>query len=251
MNKQNILSDLAGKIYVVPSEARKQDLLNELKAMETPAVLSFVNAHAVNLGFENKSFLADLLGSDWLLRDGSGMKLAYMFWSERPGLNMNGTDFIPDLLCQFWGETCMAFGTTNPNLEYAVDKINALGVEVIGYEDGFQSFERYLQKSKQYRPRLILLGMGMPKQESLSALLKRELDYPVLIINGGAILDFLSGNIKRSPKLIRSFGMEWVWRLALEPSRLWQRYLIGNIKFIYRILTVSNFRFSDKRRGVQ
>lgn len=246
MTSQKLLSDLAGKIYVVPSDSGKNDLTKMLKGIDKPSVLSFVNAHAVNLCFENHGFFEDLMGSDWLLRDGSGMKLAYFFWNKKPGLNMNGTDFIPEILGQFSGESCLLFGTKNPNLKLASDKIGDLGVDVIVYENGFQCLDWYLEKAKQYRPKLILLGMGMPKQEKLSMLLKRELDYPVLIVNGGAVLDFLSGKIRRSPKIFRSCGMEWLWRLALEPDRMWKRYVIGNFKFIFRFLSVPGFRLTAK-----
>ena len=246
MNNRHLLSDLVGKIYVVRSVSKKNDLIESLKAIEKPTVLSFVNAHAVNLCFENQRFFKDLLKADWLLRDGSGLKLAYFFWNRRPGLNMNGTDFIPEILGRFSGESCIVFGTKNPNLKMASDKINGLGLEVLECADGFQSLDWYLEKAKRHSPKLILLGMGMPKQERLSMLLKRELEYPVLIVNGGAVLDFLSGNIRRSPKIFRSCGMEWVWRLALEPSRMWKRYVIGNVKFIFRFLSVPGFRLTTK-----
>ncbi len=246
MTSQKLLSDLAGKIYVVFSDSGKNDLTRMLKGIDKPSVLSFVNAHAVNLCFEKHGFFEDLMDSDWLLRDGSGMKLAYFFWNKKPGLNMNGTDFIPEILGQFSGESCLLFGTKNPNLKLASDKITDFGVDVIDYDNGFQCLDWYLEKAKQYRPKLILLGMGMPKQEKLSMLLKRELHYPVLIVNGGAVLDFLSGKIRRSPKIFRSCGMEWLWRLALEPGRMWKRYVLGNFKFIFRFLFVAGFRLSTK-----
>ena len=246
MSSRKIFSGLVGKIHVVPSSSQKNDLIKALKGMKKPAVLSFVNAHAVNLCFENHCFFEDLLGSDWLLRDGSGMKLAYSFWRKRAGLNMNGTDFIPEIVSRYSGERCLLFGTRNPNLQLASDKINGMGVEVLACEDGFQPLDRYLERAKQYQPKLILLGMGMPKQERLSMLLKEELDYPAIIINGGAVLDFLSGNINRSPKIFRLCGMEWVWRLVLEPSRMWKRYVIGNVKFIYRFLSEPSLKLSAK-----
>lgn len=246
MNSRRILSNLVKKIHLVSSLSRKDDLISKFNSIEQPTVLSFVNAHAVNLCFKNNRFFEDLLDSDWLLRDGSGMKLAYSFWNKQPGLNMNGTDFIPEILECYSGKNCIIYGTKNPNLSLAAEKINALGVEVIDYENGFQQFHLYIEKAKQSRPSLILLGMGMPKQERLSILLKAELDYPVLIINGGAVLDFLSGKIRRSPLLFRLYGMEWLWRFALEPSRMWKRYIVGNVVFIFRLLSVPSFWLSTK-----
>jgi exopolysaccharide biosynthesis WecB/TagA/CpsF family protein len=76
--------------------------------------------------------------------------------------------------------------------------------------------------------------MGMPKQERVAALLARHLDYPCLIICGGAILDFLGGKVTRAPKAFRRIGMEWLYRFMLEPKRLFKRYMVGNFVFLYR-----------------
>ena len=81
---------------------------------------------------------------------------------------------------------------------------------------------------------MVILGMGMPTQELLSAMLARELPGPVLIVNGGAILDFIAGRVRRAPGLMRRLGLEWLFRLLLEPARLWRRYLLGNVIFLWR-----------------
>ena len=52
----------------------------------------------------------------------------------------------------------------------------------------------------------------------------------------GGLFDFYSGRMPRAPQWIREIGMEWVWRLAQEPRRMWQRYIIGNPLFLYRVL---------------
>jgi len=55
-------------------------------------------------------------------------------------------------------------------------------------------------------------------------------------IGVGALFDFLSGSIPRAPALLRVLRLEWLFRLALEPGRLWRRYLIGNPLFLWRVL---------------
>lgn len=76
--------------------------------------------------------------------------------------------------------------------------------------------------------------MGMPKQELVSQQLSQQLQHPALIINGGGIVDFMSGTKQRAPVWLRKIGMEWSYRLFLEPKRLWRRYVIGNIVFLWR-----------------
>jgi len=71
------------------------------------------------------------------------------------------------------------------------------------------------------------MAMGMPKQEEVSVRLREALAHPVLIVNGGAILDYIGGKVPRAPRLMRQVGMEWLFRLAVEPRRLFSRYVLG------------------------
>jgi exopolysaccharide biosynthesis WecB/TagA/CpsF family protein len=89
--------------------------------------------------------------------------------------------------------------------------------------------------------------MGMPKQELLSATIARELPGPMLIVNGGAILDFLAHRVPRAPRVMRNLGLEWLFRLLIEPTRLWRRYLIGNLVFLWRTLQVVQYRRAPER----
>ena len=78
--------------------------------------------------------------------------------------------------------------------------------------------------------------MGMPRQEYLSKYLKKNYNKSLIIINGGAIIGFMSESIKRSPKLIRKFKLEWFYRLLNEPIRLFYRYVIGIPIFFSRLI---------------
>jgi N-acetylglucosaminyldiphosphoundecaprenol N-acetyl-beta-D-mannosaminyltransferase len=78
--------------------------------------------------------------------------------------------------------------------------------------------------------RLLCLGVSAPKQEVWAHDYLNELGLPVLCV--GAAFDFLAGRKPRAPKWMRTIGMEWFFRLATEPRRLWKRYLLGNAVFI-------------------
>ena len=62
-----------------------------------------------------------------------------------------------------------------------------------------------------------------------------RLNVPVCI-GVGALFDYLSGRVTRAPRWMLDLGLEWIFRLLLGPGRMWKRYLIGNIKFILRML---------------
>ncbi|HPU16845.1 MAG TPA: WecB/TagA/CpsF family glycosyltransferase, partial [Polymorphobacter sp.] len=79
----------------------------------------------------------------------------------------------------------------------------------------------------------------MPKQERVARLMKHGLHQDMAIACGGAILDFLSGHVTRAPGWMRRSGLEWMYRLSLEPKRLFGRYVVGNPLFLLRSAIMS------------
>lgn len=85
------------------------------------------------------------------------------------------------------------------------------------------------------RPDVVWVGLGTPKQERWMAARREELGIP-LLVGVGAAFDFLSGRVAQAPRWMREAGFEWLFRLAVEPRRLWRRYLLGGGEFVLRIL---------------
>ena len=73
-----------------------------------------------------------------------------------------------------------------------------------------------------------------PVQDAWIARHASRIEAPVLAGVGG-LFDFFAGNVSRAPLAVRAVGMEWAWRLALEPKRLWRRYILGNAVFLGRL----------------
>ena len=76
----------------------------------------------------------------------------------------------------------------------------------------------------------MLVGLGVPLQDQWLAANEHRLNAPVTIGVGG-LFDYFAGSVSRAPHWLRIIGMEWIWRLMLEPRRLARRYLIGNANF--------------------
>lgn len=227
---------LINKLHIVPAVAQYERLLQELAQPSRPTVVSFLNQHAFNLSLKDAVFRDVLLGSDVLLRDGVGMAWCLRKLDVAPGLNMNGTDLIPAILKTYAGRRAVVLGTTRVYAEQAAQKLRETGLIVENVLDGFADDAAYLSAVVAARPDVVLLGMGMPKQERIAAQLAKSLAYPVLIINGGAILDFLAGRFPRAPQWLRHMRLEWLYRLSREPQRLWQRYVTGGAVFVCRVL---------------
>lgn len=230
-------SILLKKITLVHNEPGLEQLMQRLCAPDQSQVLAFANAHAFNSAADSVEFFEALNSANVILRDGSGMAMLYRMLGTKPGLNLNGTDLIPKIIERFNGEPIALFGTQDPYLSKAAAVLcaNIAPRSQLTCKDGFQTADTYLMLAKEAKPKLIVLGMGMPKQEKVAAQLI-ALNSPCLIVCGGAIIDFMGGKTSRAPKWMQSIGIEWIYRLAMEPRRLFSRYLIGNPVFLLRIL---------------
>ncbi len=82
-----------------------------------------------------------------------------------------------------------------------------------------------------FRPNVVWIALGTPKQDLVAQELCRLINVPIVCV--GAAFDFISGAKKTAPIWMQKFGLEWLFRLASEPRRLWKRYLLGNLKFLF------------------
>ena len=233
--------ELLTRLSSVEDAKQESQLLRALATPAYPTVLGFANAHAMNSAARDTAFSMALSRCDVLLRDGSGMAILLRLLHQEPGLNLNGTDLIPKLIQRFGGRTIALFGTREPYLGRARSEVE---VRLARHSPcvcahGFLPDEHYLQLARRHRPALILLGMGMPRQELLAQRLRATLDHPCLIVCGGAIIDFLGGKTARAPHWMRAAGLEWCYRLGAEPRRLFRRYVLGNPLFLGRALRFS------------
>ena len=84
-------------------------------------------------------------------------------------------------------------------------------------------------------PDLLWIGMTAPKQEKWAYRHWHELDIHCHCGTIGAVFDFYAGTVKRAPLWWQEHSLEWLYRLLMEPRRMWRRYIIGNTKFLYYI----------------
>jgi len=83
-------------------------------------------------------------------------------------------------------------------------------------------------------PDIVWVGISTPKQELWMARMRARLTAPVLI-GVGAAFDFHSGTVAQAPSWMQRSGLEWLFRLAHEPRRLWRRYLVDNPWFLFEL----------------
>jgi len=231
------VADLIARIRITLDGDRAATIAS-LARPPTPRVLGFVNAHAVNLCAADAAAQWAFMRVDVLLRDGIGMKLMMRMLGGAPGLNMNGTDLIPELMAQPHLRVAL-YGGRPGVAEAAAKNAVARGVNIVAARHGFAPEHTYLHWMEEDAPDLLILAMGMPLQEKLALKLRAASHTPRLIVCGGAILDFLAGRISRAPRWLRRIGLEWAYRLALEPRRLFMRYVVGNPLFVLRAVALA------------
>ena len=219
----------------------------------TRRTLFFLNAHCYNLAQKNATYMNALRSSDYLLNDGIGISIGGRLKGIKFPDNLNGTDFIPQIINEGYnsGKTFYLLGTKDHILEKAKANLEEKfpGIMIVGMHHGFFSekdSKSIIHEINRLKADIVIVGMGVPQQEIWIHENRNEMPEVKLFIAGGAILDFLSGTISRAPLWMRRLKMEWVYRLCLEPKRMWKRYIVGNILFFYNIF--KNTRQSKRKK---
>lgn len=200
--------------------------------------VAFVNADCVNIAARDETYARDIKGMDLLLPDGSGLALAAKMLGKRFTENLNGTDLFPVLCAEAnrQGKSIYFLGGTPGVAERAAEAaiLANPGLRIAGTAHGYVDDEAaVVARINKAGADILLVAMGAPKQEAFIARHSRALQAD-LCMGVGGLFDFIAGDKPRAPTPIRRIGMEWAWRLMIEPKRLARRYLVGNPVFLAR-----------------
>jgi exopolysaccharide biosynthesis WecB/TagA/CpsF family protein len=215
-------------------------IIGRARASE-PSVLAFVNPDCLNAAYENEDYRAALRSAHRVLPDGIGVHLGCRIKGQRLGSNLNGTDLFPRL-CEraaSSGASLFLLGARPGIAETAAERMQQRvpGLRIAGTHHGFFKEDEtsdVVDTINRSGADILLVAMGAPRQELWLAGHFEALSVPVRMGVGG-LFDFYSGRVKRAPVWVREIGMEWVWRILMEPRRMWRRYVVGNPKFLYRV----------------
>lgn len=222
-SKQEFIETLAGK-------AGEKEKLN----------LYFLNDHGFNIAQKDTDYRGILNRADYLLNDGIGIKLGARIWGVRVGENLNGTDLIPLFLrkCEDEGWSVYLLGSTEDIVSEAARRIKEKyrRLKIAGYHHGFfRAEQEIVREINRSEADVLIVGMGMPLQEKFIDRRDHELTPRIRIAAGGYI-DFVSGKKPRAPKAMRKLNLEWLFRMVLEPRRMWRRNVIGHLQFFIKVI---------------
>ena len=205
--------------------------------------VSYVNAHVLNQANRDSSLRSALQGSDLVYCDGYGVRLAARIIGLPVPHRMTGADWVWGVagLCQESGLSLYLLGSHPGSAADAAvalrrwyPRLDVRGTHHGYFDVGSQHSERVLEDIADKQPDILLVGMGTPLQERWVEHYFSRIEAPV-VWTVGALFDYLSHRVPRAPHWLADNGLEWVFRLALEPRRMWRRYLLGNPAFLTRV----------------
>lgn len=233
----------------VLTEAQALDRVAAMADAAGERIVAFCNAHSVNLARRNPALCA-AYGRALVLNDGVGLDIARrMLEGEAFPANLQGTDFTTNFLRHLHSpRTLFLLGGKPGVAQAAADALARIAPQhrVVGVRDGYFSAsedEAVAREIASLRPDIVLAGMGQPRQEIWAA--RHAAQTGALVLCIGAYLDFVAGAFPRAPKIMRAMRAEWLFRLMLEPKRLFVRYILGNPEFL---LGIANDRRRTKLR---
>jgi N-acetylglucosaminyldiphosphoundecaprenol N-acetyl-beta-D-mannosaminyltransferase len=178
---------------------------------------------------KNEEFRNILNKADFCLCEGRGLWLIARLLGKKLKQNINGIELIKNLKGKIF-----LFGGTKEVVEKTKEK---LGQKIVGAENGYQDFNRVIEKINLTKPEVLLVGLGSPKQEKFIYENLSKMPSVKLAVGVGGAFDFISGRVKRAPKILQKIGMEWLWRLFVQPQRIKRIfYGVGGLL----VLTIKN-----------
>lgn len=234
--------DVLGVQLAVTDYQRTLDWLDAMVAARERGYLCACNVHTVTAAREDPELRAALEQSSLNVPDGQPLVWAI----NALGHSLSQRVYGPELMARACaravdsGQRFYLYGGRNQGalVQLALNlRQRHPGVKIVG---GYSPPHRPLNKEERVaiaaeinhaRADVVWVGIGVPKQEKWMAQMRPELEAPVLV-GVGAAFDFHAGLVPQAPSLLQDAGLEWAYRLAQEPSRLWRRYLRYNPRFV-------------------
>lgn len=217
------------------------ELLTKWMGEKEPRQVVTANPEYVMIAKEDKELKTILQEADLVTPDGIGAVWAGRLFGAPLQGRVTGADMLPKLLevCERQQYRVYVLGAKPEVNQLALQRFRREypHVQFAGRDGYFHDSEipHLVKDIQQHQPHLLLVGLGMGKQDVFIHRYKQALCVPVSIGIGGS-LDVFSGTVKRAPKIWQTMHVEWLYRLLKQPSR-WRRQLVLP-KFAFLILWI-------------
>ena len=209
-------------------------------------LIQYVNAYCLNSAYENAKLRKCLNSGNIVFCDGAGVVLASKILRGSISRRITYADWMWQLaeFAEARKYTFFFLGAAPGIAEKAADRLREKfpGLQIVGMHHGYFDKtpgsiqnENIIETINGVRPNILVIGFGVPLQEYWLMENKHRIQANVML-TGGAVFDYISGNLQRGPRWMTDHGMEWLARLLIEPLRLWRRYVLGNPLFLWRVV---------------
>lgn len=220
-------------------------LIDEIISKKTPKYVVTCNVDHIMQLKNNKEFKQVYDEADVVTADGVPVIWASKLLKKPLKEKISGSDIFSEIgghlekkqhRIFFLGAGPGIADSAAKKLKKEYPKMNIVGSysPSYGFEKNEEENYKIIQMIQESKADILFVGLGAPKQEIWIHNNYKKYNVPVSI-GVGATFDFLSGNVKRAPKIFQKIGMEWLWRLCSEPKRLWKRYLMEDTKFLFLV----------------
>lgn len=217
------------------------------KIPDDKVLINTINAHSYNTAQRDIIFAEALSHGDYLIPDGASIVKAcrWLKAKSKPKERIAGWNLFEFEMKRLneKGGRCMFMGSSSNVLNLIVQKASKIypHIEIVTYSPPYKKeFSNndnaaIIEAINNANPDLLWIGMTAPKQEKWIYQHWDKLDIHCHVGTIGAVFDFFAGTAKRAPIWWQKHSLEWLYRFINEPKRMWRRYLIGNILFLWNI----------------
>ncbi len=247
--KKNILGIL---VNALDYEAAVNKIITAAKEKK-PLSVSALAVHGVMTGVQDQIHRYRLNHFDLVLPDGQPVRWA---------LNLLYKTALKDRVCgpttmllvcekaaeeglpiYLYGSQVSVLDSLSENLRRKFPKLKIAGLQASRFrQTSVEEKQEIVQQIRNSGAAITFVGLGCPRQEVWAYEYRDELSMPLLAV--GAAYDFHAGNLAKSPEFLSKFGLEWLFRLAMEPKRLWKRYVLLNPLYLW-LLTLQALKLKN------
>lgn len=202
------------------------------------------NVHMCMETKDSEVFREVVNSADLVVADGKPIQLAQRLLGQKNAQQVRGMD-LTEALCQRAMQEKIPVGFYGGAPEVLADMQSVLRQKYptlnisYSYSPPFRLLEdcekqAICQDVIAAQTGILFIGLGCPKQELWMSVHKDKL--PCVMLGVGAVFDFIANHKKHAPRWMQLMALEWLFRLVLEPRRLWRRYLIQNPRFVFYFL---------------
>jgi N-acetylglucosaminyldiphosphoundecaprenol N-acetyl-beta-D-mannosaminyltransferase len=230
---------------------RYDDVVDELRHRfsensRPPEMIATLNSHFIDLYYLDSEFAEALNHCEIIVPDGMPLLWIAKAVNRKLESRITGRELFPKL-CEFAAANQLSvylFGDTEETLRRTADALKQKfpTIVIAGYYSpsfpfvlGSAEDERAVEMINQSNADLVFVALGAPRQEVWMYRNRKRLKVKAMV-GLGASFRFFIGKSSVAPDIVQRMGLEWFWRLLHEPRRLWYRYTVGNVRFLFHSL---------------